>query len=555
MNPVLRKDLLGLLRLRRVAAIQVFFVATLAVLFLSAWPQGGVYSLASGAQDNLLLGLVMGQLVLLALFVPGMASVALSGEREANTLEMLYASRLGASRIIVGKVLSVISYPVLLLITGLPFVALLNWRGMSSADLPNLVWAYGILLVSAVFLAVVSLTVSAFSKQSATALVISYAIVLFLCGAVLVPAAIMLDGSDEITGMALHYTRALSPVAALISLIRPSLGGGDFAGTFRHLLPSWLVFVPLAGLVVMACFGLLVARLSRPPTSVDALGAVGAHDEARSVGRRILFLIDDKKTPKPFGRSFLAQKERRTNQLRSGRWMIRIFYACVLISLGLALMSLLGGTEHQDLLRYVVGVLVTFQLGVIALVSPSLTSSAVSSELESGTWEVLRLAPVRGGAIFWGKFIPAFLPALLPIVGLLPAYGAVCFIDPGYLARLQLLLPIILLSVALCCTIGLTCSCFIPNTARATVVAYLCTAVLFVAPMLGWWAGESQLLGPQAARWFAMPSPIAVGLNLLPDANPGIRDLWAAHLITLASACLVLLVVARVRLTYLLRQG
>jgi len=554
MNPVFRKDLLGLLRLRRVAAIQVLFVATLAGLLLATWPQGGVYSLASRAHDNLLLGLVLGQLVLLALFVPGMAAVALSGEREENTLEMLYASRLSATQIILGKVLSATSYPVLLLLSGLPFVALLNWRG--DVDLPRLVSAYGVLVLAAVFLAVVSLTVSALSKQSATALVVSYAIVLVLCGGVLVPAAIMLDGAPEPIASVLHYTRALSPVAAILSLLRPSLGGGDFAGTGRMLLPSWQVFVPLAMLVIVLCFGVLVARLRKPPTASDALGSGRGSGDARSVGRRILYLIDDKKKPKPFAsRGFLAQKERRTNQLRSGRWMIRIFYGCVLISLGLALMSLFGGTEHQDLLRYVAAVLITFQLGVIALVSPSLTSSAVSSELESGTWEVLRLAPVSGSAIFWGKFIPAFLPALLPIVALLPAYGAICFIDPGYIARLQLLLPLILLSVALCCTIGLTASSFIPNTARATVVAYIATAVLFVVPMIGWWAGESRLIDTQIAKWVAFPSPIAVGLNLLPEATPEIRDLLPQHLILVSATCLLLLVVSRLRLSYLLRQG
>src|SRR5687768_11154450 len=110
MNPVLRKDLLGLLRLRRVSAIQVFFVVVLAALLLATWPQQGVVSLASRGRDDLLLGLIVGQLVLLTLFVPGIAAVSLSGEREANTLEMLYASRLSAAQIIFGKIMSAISY-------------------------------------------------------------------------------------------------------------------------------------------------------------------------------------------------------------------------------------------------------------------------------------------------------------------------------------------------------------------------------------------------------------------------------------------------------------
>src|SRR5438309_77031 len=162
MNPVLQKDLLALLRLKRVAAVQVLFVAVLTVMVLGSWPQGGVISggaptAGSGAAvrgaDRFLLGLTLGQIVLLILFVPGMAAVAVSGEREQNTLEMLYASRLKPREIIAGKIGVAVGYPLLLLLMALPFAAMLSWRGdVRSADL---LWAYVIVVVTAVFLAVV----------------------------------------------------------------------------------------------------------------------------------------------------------------------------------------------------------------------------------------------------------------------------------------------------------------------------------------------------------------------------------------------------------------
>src|SRR3954447_12466144 len=101
MNPVLQKDLLALLRLKRVAAVQLLFVAVLAVMVLGTWPQGGVLEGNFGTQGaaagqggvrttgRFLLALTLGQIVLLVLFVPGVAGVAVSGEREQNTLEML----------------------------------------------------------------------------------------------------------------------------------------------------------------------------------------------------------------------------------------------------------------------------------------------------------------------------------------------------------------------------------------------------------------------------------------------------------------------------------
>src|SRR5205823_2450709 len=135
-------------------------------------------------------------------------------------------------------------------------------------------------VVTAVFLAVVSLTISAWSRQSATALVIAYAVVLVFCGGVLVPAAIMLDNAQGAVAQALHYARAFSPVAAALSLLQPQ---SNFAGTDRGMLPIWELFLPLAGCVIVGCVIALIAKLSRAPSSSEGFGAVGAADAERSL--------------------------------------------------------------------------------------------------------------------------------------------------------------------------------------------------------------------------------------------------------------------------------
>jgi ABC-type transport system involved in multi-copper enzyme maturation permease subunit len=559
MNPVLQKDLLGLLRLKRVAAVQVLFVAVLALMVLGSWPQQGVLEGSAQmrgatnivrASDRFLLGLTLGQIVLLVLFVPGVAAVAVSGEREQNTLEMLYASRLKPRQIIAGKIALAIGYPLLLLIMALPFVALLNWRGDVRGG--DLLFAYLILLMTAAFLSLVSLTISAWSKQSATALVISYAIVLILCGGVLVPAAIMLDNAQGVTAQTLHYARALSPVAAALSLLQPQ---SNFSGADRGFVPIWQVFLPLAGIVSIACFIALVTKLSRAPSSSDAFGAVGAADAQRSLARKLLFLIDPKKRPKSFGSwNWLSSKERRTGSLRSGRWTIRIFYLCLLLSLGLAAMSLYSGIEQGDLLRYVAQVVVALQIGIVAFIAPCLTSAAVSSEIEIGTWELLRLTPRGGGEIFSGKLLPSLIPAMLPVVALLPAYGAMCFVNPSYMLYLSRVLPVVLLAVLMCCMIGLAFSCFIANTARATVAASLTVAAIFVLPLFAWLSAGEQI-SPGVAAHVAFLSPIVVALNTLPGGWEPVRDLYSLHLWTIGVVCVAMLIVSWVRLNVLLRQG
>ncbi len=561
MNPVLRKDLLGLLRLRRTAAIQALFVVLLAAMMLASWPQGGVLGgtvhLAAQAvvpaQDQMLAGLVIGQIALLVLFVPGLASIALSGEREANTLEMLYASRLSPAQIIGGKVGIAIAFPLLLLISGLPFLALLSWRGDVRADL--LLWCYLILILGAMLLAMISLTISALARQSATALTVAYAAALLICGGVMVPAAIMLQSQSGLTMKLLHYAQAVSPVAAALSLLRPGLN--DLGGVDRGLWPIWAVFIPSSIALIGICFAVIVWKLRKPPSQSEKMAALGGGvDVQRSLGRKIMFLIDPKKRRAPLGRiNPVLGKERRTSSLRSGRWMIRLFYSSLFLSLALSAMAIYGGSEYQDLLKYVSQVLIAYQLGVVLLVTPSFGSASVSGELESGTFEILRMTPLKAGSIFWGKFLPALPPAMLPILAMLPAYGALCFIQPSYLPRFENVQPIVLMAVLLYCVLGLCCSTFVNQTARATVSAYLIASAVMVLPLLGWWAGGAQMMPVRWAKWIAFVSPLVMAMNQLPDSDPQIAALFFPHLWLMGGLCVALLIISWLRLKVLLRRG
>lgn len=571
MNPVLLKDLLALLRLKRVAAVQICFVAVLALLVIASWPRGGVVGgtaritgSAAGdvedisgsslirTDDRLLVGLIVGQLVMMILFVPGVAATALTGDKEANTLEMLYASRLRPGQIISGKIGLAVAYPLVLLVSGLPFLALLNWRG--DVRTGDLLWGVGLLATTSVFLSVLSLTVSALCRTSAVALVVSYLIVLGVCGATLIPAAIMLAHTSGTMAEVLHYLRSVSPVAAALSRLRPGL---IEVGAARDMLPISYVFVPAAWALTAMCAGIVVLKLRRPPTDPDAFGAGTATPGGeRTLGRRLVFLIDPKKQRRPIGplANPVASKERRTAALSSGRWMIRIFYGALFMSLALSVMAMAGQAYYADLLQYLAAILVAFQVGLIGLVTPSLTSPAISSEVENGTFEMLRLTRLRAGQIFWGKFLPAFLPAVLPMIALVPSYFALAWVNPGYAAHFQKLMPIIAMAVLFCCTLGLACSSFVPRTAQATVTAYLITAALFVLPLLAWWAA-GDLISVAAGTRLAFVSPLVMALNVLPGSSPGVEALYGRHLWVMGALCLLLAIAARARLAILLRQG
>jgi ABC-type transport system involved in multi-copper enzyme maturation permease subunit len=549
-NPVLRKDLIGVLRVPLVAGVQVLFVVVLATIVLLTWPRAGVVSLATQREDDLILGLMLGQLALLILAVPATAAVALTGERERGTFELLYASRLSPAQIIAGKVLAAVTLPLLLILSGLPFTAMLGYRG--AVDVGALVVAYAVMIATAALLSVGCLAISAVCASSASALIASYIVILCLFGALLVPAALMLEEQSGPAAAAMHYARGLSPVAAMLSVLRPKTG--MFGGRGDELLPLWRVFLTAAAAAVVACLVILVRRLARPLVVPASRGTAPATRTtllarlARPLARR---------RPRRIGRrNPVFAKELRTNLLGSGSWIVRVLYAACCISVLIALMALYGGVEHPDLLNHVVRVLVLFQFAVIALLAPALTAPSISSEVELGTLEALRTTPLRATQVFWGKLAPALTPAAMAVLALLPAYAALCYVDPAYRPFILRFVPLIALSCALCCGIGLLCSSFAAATTRATAASYLLVALLFVVPAVAWWLTQDKI-GNHARAWIGMPSPLVMGAAVMDRSGGGaaFADMWTPHLCLMAACCVVVAAAAQWRLARLMGRG
>ena len=537
MNPLLQKDVLIILRMRRIAAIQIAFIAVLAGLVLYSWPPGGLLTLSAGKSDDLLLAIMLGQMGVLLFTIPGVAGVSLTVEFEANTFEMLYASRMTALQIATGKILAAVAFPALLLVSGLPFVALLAFRG--SLNFHDLGWAYLLLVLTAFLVAIVSMTISSVCRKSGTALVLSYLLILTGCLGVLVPAAILLAGAPGSDATLLHDLRVISPVAAMLSLLRPNMAG-DFAGVVSGNTPSHLLFVPAAAVIGLIGLVIVVFRLRHPPAE---------NNPYTGVDKRAVVAVGS--------RNPLYVKEKRTNPLLGGPWMMRTFYGLVALSLLLALMGLNGGAEQPDLLRYVFTVLVALQLGGIAVVIPSLTAPMISSELEADTFEMVRQSRVTAGEFFRGKLLAALGPALLPTIALLPAYGILLVVNPGYLWYTLAVLPILLAATVLCAIIGLVCSAYATATARASTTAYLVVIAVFALPALPWYAQSAGLLdSPVWVARVSAISPLVAALGVVPAAASGaVTTSPGPHLIFVGGIVIVLLIVARYRIGNLLQRG
>jgi ABC-type transport system involved in multi-copper enzyme maturation permease subunit len=181
--PLLSKELAEMAQLRRTYVMRVTFavliLSTSVLLILPTYQaiQGSPRPLMGhGAQFlDLLYAVEWGGLVL---FVPAIVSGALTAEKERNTLQLLFLTRLGPWTILLEKLMSRLVPVATFLLVSLPlvFIAYL-WGGLTQRDLE---FAVTELVVTAFLLASIALFCSAFCATSASAFILSYVMTAFV---------------------------------------------------------------------------------------------------------------------------------------------------------------------------------------------------------------------------------------------------------------------------------------------------------------------------------------------------------------------------------------
>ena len=121
-------------------------MAFLGVVVYFAWPSEGKLVSADLAQ-RLFDMFFLGQFFLVALVAPSFAAGSITGEKERKTYEMLLASPLQPTSILVGKLLSSLTYLVILILSSLPLMILCFLLG--GILLSEIARAYLILILAA----------------------------------------------------------------------------------------------------------------------------------------------------------------------------------------------------------------------------------------------------------------------------------------------------------------------------------------------------------------------------------------------------------------------
>ena len=174
----------------------------------------------------------------------------------------------------------------------------------------------------------------------------------------------MLRSVSGWTAAGLHYGRGLSPVAAMLALLRPDWG--DFNGRAHSLMSLWSTFLVSATAVIVGCAIFLAIRLSRPNWDERS---EKVETQNQPLWRRLLLRKATSKVRSAIWTvNPLYINEGRINAARSGVWCVRLFYFSVFTSMVLAaLISLFGGGGDPELLNHATQIVIAFQIGVIAV--------------------------------------------------------------------------------------------------------------------------------------------------------------------------------------------
>src|SRR5262245_7805672 len=186
--PIIRREFLGLLRTRRAFWITVLTVGAASMVPLSAWPaenSATPFTRALGAFERYSVSLT----VCLFVFVPAVASAAISGERERGTYELLYSTQTHPAGIVFGKLFVSTAFFILLIVFTFPMAAVLYLVGGFDASefveraLRHAHWA--------LFLGIVGIWASICFERTSQSLIRAFVFLIF-CSAVVSPGNVVL---------------------------------------------------------------------------------------------------------------------------------------------------------------------------------------------------------------------------------------------------------------------------------------------------------------------------------------------------------------------------
>ncbi|HEX3147736.1 MAG TPA: ABC transporter permease [Gemmataceae bacterium] len=549
MNPIVRRELVELLRTRGALAAQIALAAACILLVLVRWPTGGVSDLNGARSMQVLRVFGYGLLAGILFLVPAYPASAIVRERVRGTLALLLNSPMSATSIYLGKLGGILGFAALLLTMTLPAAGACYALGGVPVS-GGIGLLYAILGLAVLQLATLGLLVSSRADSVDTSLRLTYSLVLAVAVLPLVPYALF-EGKAGGLGELVSWIRCLSPIPAVLEVIGQSGRGAHGMDAGTDVIGRYAI---LALGTSWVCAMATIARLSSAP--LDRSRPAGVMTDDLSIGtraaRRMFFLVDPNRRSRNISLIVnpVMAKEFRTRRFGRSHWTLRLIALSALLSLALSCIAAAGALEwgHEE----IAGGLVILQTILLLLFAPSLSAGLISSEREGGSWQLLRTTPLSAGTILRGKLASAIFPLLLLLCATMPGYLVMIAIDPQLSPQAQRVAVCLVVMALFAVLVGAAASSLFRSTASATVAAYLVLVGICVAPLLAW-LGRDAPFGRGTVESVLSISPLAAALHASQTRGFAEYELLPVNWWVMGAMCLGLIVLLVVRTRRLYR--
>ena len=185
------------------------------------------------------------------------------------------------------------------------------------------------------------------------------------------------------------------------------------------------------------------------------------------------------------------------------------------------------------------GFMVLLQIVLVVLIAPSLTSGLISTERESGGWELLRMTPMSAFKIVRGKLLSVIWTVALILLATVPGYIVMIYIKPTMWLQVQNVLICLVLAAVYTVSVGAAVGSLFQKTAAATTTCYAVLILLFLGPLLIWMGRDAPFshdiveatlaINPTGAALSIIEAPGFQMYELLPTAW------WVAGVVSLSA--------------------
>lgn len=497
-NPILQRELITALRAPRSAWTIIVVATLLSLLVLLLWPQEGSYSIREQSSHMLLNTVTLGGLLLALLIAPAFTATCLTSEKENASYDLLTHTLLKPRQIAQGKVLSSLGLLLIVLLSTLP--ALGSTLLLGGTEPLQLAAFFGLILAATIATGLIGFAVSAWSRESFTALVITYTIMLSwvtipLIAPILLPKMVIQfpwlgDGAF------------VSPLATLLGILHPEFSA-------RASLPTNVVrALPIyfASCAIISFVAWNAGKLRLHFQRFDTRPAPPSPARERSLWS---WFGSGKRSPIGNWSNVILAKELRSRSFAQGRWITRGMYATFALSLLLVILVLRGGaTLHFDMLKVV---MVSFQVLVVVLITPSLLSGSYTQEVEQRQFDLLRQTLIRPHTFLFGKTFSAWILMMLLLVASVPMWWMMAYLENYQWISTLVSLAVVMVTLLLASSLSLVASLVAPTTASATAMAYGVLSIFAFGTLAPLIMGES--LSPSLRETVLACNPFAAALQ------------------------------------------